>query len=138
VDVSLPPCEGEGEDGGVSRRARVLRKDPPDAERALWRRIRLRQIDGYRFRRQHPMGPYIVDFACLERKLIVEVDGGQHAAQLNYDTERTGWLQSHGYRVVRFWDHDLLRHPVSVVEEIRQVLTPHLNPPPQGGRRSKL
>lgn len=79
---------------GGGRRASVFRKHPTDAERALWRRIRLRQIDGYRFRRQHPMSSYIVDFACLERKLIVEADGGQHTAQLNDDTERTAWLQS--------------------------------------------
>jgi very-short-patch-repair endonuclease len=124
--------------GGMSGTARILRKNPTDAERALWRRLRLRQIAGCRFRRQHPLGPYVADFVCLNRKLIVEVDGGQHAAQVTHDTERTTWLEGRGYRVVRFWDNEVLRDPDSVAEVIRQALTPHLNPPPQGGRRPRL
>jgi adenine-specific DNA-methyltransferase len=121
----------------VNRQARTLRKRPTDAERALWRQVRWRQIDGYKFRRQHPIGPYIVDFVCLERNVIVEVDGGQHAVRVQQDAERTAWLERVGYRVVRFWDHEVLTELESVKEAIRLSLTPHLNPPPQGGRRAK-
>ena len=108
-------------------RARRLRSQPTDAERLLWRHLRLRQLDDHKFRRQRAIGPYIVDFACLERKLIVEVDGGQHAAQhaaaqVSYDRDRTEWLRSRGYKVLRFWNNDVLRDVGSVLEVIRQNL----------------
>ncbi len=74
-------------------KARELRKNPTDAERVLWRHRRLRQFGGYKFRRQQPMGKYIVDFVCLEKRLIVEVDGGHHSEQLKYDSERKTWLE---------------------------------------------
>jgi len=122
----------------VDRKARTLRKRPTDAERALWRQVRYRQIDGCKFRRQHPIGPYIVDFVCLERNVIVEVDGGQHAVHVEQDTERTAWLESVGYRVIRFWDHEVLTELESVKEAILRSVTPHLNPPPQGGRRAEV
>jgi hypothetical protein len=77
-----------------------------------------------------------VDFVCLERNVIVEVDGGQHALQVQQDAERTAWLERVGYRVIRFWDHEVLTELESVKEAIRRSLTPHLHPPPQGGRRS--
>ena len=121
--------------GGVDKKARTLRKRPTDVESALWRQVRLRQIDGCKFRRQHPIGPYIVDFVCLERHVIVEVDGGQHMLLVQQDAERTAWLESVGYRVIRFWDHEVLTEMESVKEAIYRSLTPHLNPPPQGGRR---
>lgn len=117
----------------MDRKARTLRKRPTDAESALWRQLRLRQIEGYKFRRQHPIGPYIVDFVCLERKLIVEVDGGQHALQVQKDSERTAWLESVGYRVVRFWDHEVLTELESVKEAIRRSLTPPPQSSPSGG-----
>jgi very-short-patch-repair endonuclease len=87
----------------ANARARSLRKNMSDAERKLWHRLRGKQIDGARFRRQHPIGPYIVDFVCLERRLIVEVDGGQHTdgAHMARDARRDQWLQAEGYRVVR-------------------------------------
>ena len=95
----------------VNTRARSLRKAPTDAERALWRALRGRQMDGLRFRRQHPLGPYIADFVCLERRLVIEVDGGQHGepAQSAHDERRSTWLASEGYRVLRFWNRDVLR-----------------------------
>ena len=104
-------------------RARRLRGRLTDAERLLWRYLRLRQLDGHKFRRQRAIGQFMVDFACLERKLIVEVDGGQHGAeQASYDRDRTKRLRSRGYRVLRFWNNDVLRDVGSVVEVIRQSL----------------
>jgi len=80
-----------------------------DTERFAWARLRSRRLAGYKFRRQMPIGPYIVDFVCLERRLIIELDGGQHVEQEDYDTKRTLWLQSQGFEVLRFWDHEVLR-----------------------------
>ncbi len=88
--------------------ARRLRKHPTDAERLLWRHLRLRQLGGYKFRRQQPLGPYIVDFVCLAKRLIVEVDGGQHAEQAEEDAQRTAWLEAQGFRVLRFWNTEVL------------------------------
>ena len=93
-----------------------------DAERRLWRALRRRQIDGFQFRRQHPIGQYVVDFVCMAAKLVVEVDGGQHADQTDSDAERTRRLADRGYHVVRFWNHDVLRQPEAVAEEIRRAL----------------
>jgi very-short-patch-repair endonuclease len=85
--------------------ARKLRLTPTDAEIRLWSRLRGKQLAGFRFRRQHPLGPYVVDFFCAEAKLIVEVDGGQHADD---GEARTRWLEARGYRVIRFWNNDVL------------------------------
>ena len=99
-------------------KARTLRKDPTDAERQLWQHLRLRQIAGNKFRRQQPLGPYIADFACLEKRLIVEVDGGQHSEQAMYDARRSRWLEKQGFHVLRFWDHEVLRD----IESVKQVI----------------
>jgi very-short-patch-repair endonuclease len=118
-------------------RARQLRKNLTDAERLLWRRLRLWQVDGFKFRRQQPLGNYIVDFVCLEKRLIIEVDGGQHAQQANYDTDRDAWLRNQGFVILRFWNNDVLKNIDGVMEVIAKNLqsTPYLNPSPQGGRR---
>jgi very-short-patch-repair endonuclease len=108
-------------------RARQLRSHLTDAEQMLWRYLRFRQIDGYKFRRQRPIGPYIVDFVCLEKKLIVELDGGQHADQKRYDVGRDRWLAAQGYEVLRFWNHDVLTNTDSVKEAIYRALN---GPPP--------
>ncbi len=94
-----------------------------DAEKRLWGRLR-REALGYDFRRQHPLGAYVVDFVCLERKLIVEVDGGQHNFQpgLKSDALRTGWLNERGYTVLRFWNNDVLLRTDDVIETIWQAL----------------
>ena len=76
--------------------ARELRKNPTEGEQALWKHLRMRQLAGYKFRRQQPIGPYIVDFVSFERRVIIEVDGGQHSRQADYDTERTAWLEAQG------------------------------------------
>ncbi|MSO80115.1 MAG: endonuclease domain-containing protein [Alphaproteobacteria bacterium] len=89
-------------------RARDLRRHPTDAERALWRHLRQRQLAGYRFRRQTPVGPFIVDFLCVEAGLVTEIDGGQHATQEAADTNRTAWLESQGLRVLSFWNNEVL------------------------------
>jgi len=124
----------------IRTRARALRKNPTEAERALWNHLRFWQVDGYKFRRQQPLGKYIVDFVCLEKSLIVEVDGGHHADQIEYDSERDAWLQAQGFSILRFWNNDILQNISSVTEAILNNLksTPFLSPSPQGGRsRSK-
>jgi very-short-patch-repair endonuclease len=120
----------------ASTRARELRTNATDAERKLWWKLRYRQVGGYRFRRQVPIGPYVVDFACLSHRLLIEVDGAQHGENIAYDRARTRWLESRGYRVLRFWNGDVLQDIEGVLETIYRALaeTPHPNPPPQGGR----
>ena len=121
--------------------ARTLRHNSTDAERRLWYYLRNRQLDGYRFRRQVPLGRYIVDFACIESKLIVELDGGQHAEQMAEDAERTNYLARGGLRVVRFWNDDVLLRTESVLEQILVALreaSPHPSPLPQAGEGEKL
>ena len=98
-------------------KARELRKNPTEVERKLWKYLRLRQLGGYKFRRQQPLGSYIVDFVYLEKKLIVELDGGQHSIQINYDAKRTEWLETHGFRVLRFWNNDVLEE-IEIVKEL--------------------
>ena len=117
-------------------RARSLRKDLTEAERALWGRLRGRQLNGHKFRRQQPVGAFIADFVCLERKLVVELDGGQHAEQAARDAERTARLESYGFHVLRFWNHDVLRDIQVVMEAIRNALLnapPHPHPLPRRG-----
>ncbi|MBM4298225.1 MAG: endonuclease domain-containing protein [Deltaproteobacteria bacterium] len=121
----------------VRKRARALRQNATEVEKLLWRRLRMWQVDGYKFRRQQPIGNYIVDFVCLEKRLIVELDGGQHAEQSEYDSERDKWLCEQGFTVLRFWNNDVLDSIDAVAEKIYRSLagTPFLNPSPQGGRR---
>ena len=93
-----------------------------DAEQALWRSLRDRQVEGYRFRRQVPIGTYIADFACLEKRLIVEVDGGQHAINEADDKIRDAWLEREGYRALRFWNNDVLSNRNGVLQRISEAL----------------
>ena len=110
--------------------ARQLRTHPTDAERRLWGRLRRRQFAGHKFRRQQPLGPYIVDFVCFDQKLVIEVDGGQHVLQVAYDTTRTAWLESEGFRVLRFWDNQVLTETEAVVGAISKAIEPGVAPPP--------
>ena len=103
---------------GIRTRARELRHPQTPAESALWREIRNGQLRGYKFRRQHPIGMFIVDFYCASRRLIVEIDGDSHAAQVEYDAVRTQWLVERGYRVVRFANRDIQRNLSGVLEAI--------------------
>ena len=99
-------------------RAQSLRKTSTDAENRLWGLLRNRQLDGWKFRRQAPIGNYIVDFVCLDAKVVVEVDGGHHQEQAGYDEGRSKWLRYEGYRVLRFWNNQVLKEIESVQESI--------------------
>jgi very-short-patch-repair endonuclease len=113
----------------------VLRNNPTDAERLLWSHLRFWQLDGYKFRRQQPLGSYIVDFVCLEKRLAVEVDGGQHSQAV--DAERDNWLRDQGFVLLRFWNNEVLKNIDGVREVIlRNLLNTYLNPSPQGGRKN--
>ena len=104
----------------ANERARELRRTMNAPERKLWRALSDRKAGGLRFRRQHPIGIYITDFVCLERRLVVEVDGGHHgeAAQIAHDERRTLWLNAEGYRVLRFWANEVMSNTEGVVEMI--------------------
>ncbi len=122
----------------VRVRARGLRQASPDAERVLWQRLRARQLDDWKFRRQHPIGGYFADFACIEAGLVVELDGEQHLdeAALRYDARRTAKLNELGYAVLRFNDREALLETDAVLTRILDWLTahrPHPNPLPQAG-----
>ena len=98
-----------------------------DAERMLWQALREKQLYGHRFRRQHPIGKYIADFACIERKVVIELDGGQHQDNVAYDEQRTAFLQENGWRVLRFWNNDALNNIEGVLFTIAENLAV---PPP--------
>ena len=104
--------------------ARQLRQRQTDAERALWARLQNRQLGGIKFRRQQPLGPYIVDFISLERRIIVELDGGQHGEDKEgaRDEERTAWLKGRGYEVLRFWNNEVLINMEAVLERIMEAI----------------
>lgn len=113
--------------------ARKLRRASTDAELKLWHHLRNRNLIGQKFRRQHPLPPYIVDFVCIESKLIVELDGGQHLEQVSRDDKRTAFLETLGFRVIRFWNDDVLLEPDLVLEEILRNLD---SPPFQGAEHA--
>ena len=98
--------------------ARQLRRQQTDAEQKLWSAIRNRQLAGLKFRRQVPIGAYIVDFYCHECRLVLELDGSQHLAQLEYDDIRTCFLQAQGIRVLRFWNNEILSNIEGVLQQI--------------------
>ncbi|MEJ2566862.1 MAG: endonuclease domain-containing protein [Gammaproteobacteria bacterium] len=114
----------------MKERARALRVRQTDAERLLWFRLRNRQLCGCKFRRQQVMGAYIVDFVCMEPKLVIELDGGQHSWQDEYDARRSRYLNGLGFKVLRFWNSDVLNSIDAVLESIRQQLIS--SPLPQG------
>ena len=121
-------------------KARELRKHLTESEQALWKHLRMRQINGYKFRRQQTIGPYIVDFVNFERRVIIELDGGQHSQQVVYDSNRTAWLEAQGYHVLRFWNNQVLEEAEAVKAVILKVLergeySPTLILPRKGGRR---
>lgn len=137
------PLEGEGKGGGWPQRgytpvirnnAQSLRKEQTEAEKKLWQLLRGKQLGYYKFRRQQPVGNYIADFTCPDKMLVIELDGGQHTEQHVYDEQRTKFLESCGYRVLRFWNTEVLENIEGVYERIAHaVATPHPTLPLKGG-----
>lgn len=99
---------------------KVLRKKPTDAEKLLWNKLRQKQLEGFKFRRQQPIDNYIVDFICFEKRIIVEVDGGQHAMQKEDDILRDTYLRQQGFQVLRFWNNDVLQNINGELEVIQE------------------
>ena len=128
--------------------AKTLRRNLTDTEQKLWYHLRAHRFMGRKFKRQKPIGRYVVDFVCLEEKLIIELDGGQHAESAEYDQERDSWLRSQGYTVLRFWNNEMMNEMEGVLEKIRlallhETLSPsRLRPPryalPTSGRGEEL
>ena len=116
-------------------RARALRRRSTATEEWLWSVLRGRRLEGAKFRRQHPMGPYVVDFFCPDAGLIIELDGSGHHGRIEADAQRTSFLQRTGNRVLRIWNNDVTENPEGVVQHILDaLLTPHPGPLPQGAR----
>ena len=103
-------------------RARQLRKELTPAEQKLWAYLRGKKLNGVSFRRQHAIGNYIVDFCAIKQKLIIELDGSQHLEQEKYDRERTAYLESQGYKVIRFWNNDVMNNISDVIRAIDTIL----------------
>jgi very-short-patch-repair endonuclease len=120
--------------------ARNLRKRLTDTERFLWSQLRARQIEGCKFRRQTPIGKYIVDFVCHEQRVIVEVDGGQHSENTEQDSIRDKWFGEQGYKILRFWNNEVLTNIEGVLEVIRDNCKSHppLNPLPSREGKEKV
>ncbi|WP_137818303.1 endonuclease domain-containing protein [Pseudomonas sp. 2FG] len=110
--------------------AKDLRKDMTDAELCLWYQLRAHRFMGLKFKRQKPLGSYIVDFVCMEFRLIIELDGGQHATQADYDRRRDRWLEGQGFTVLRFWNHEVLQQTDAVLERIRMWVEQKRPSPP--------
>jgi very-short-patch-repair endonuclease len=102
-------------------RVRKLRQSSTHAERRMWSALRDRRLLRYKFRRQHPIGLYIIDFACTRHALVIELDGGQHADD-PAEIRRTAWLEGQGWRVLRFWNNDVLGNTDGVIEAILRIL----------------
>ncbi len=141
-------AEGVGGRGGVLARVRSMRRTPTEAERALWHLLRAHHFAATKWKRQQPLGRYIVDFVCFERRLIVEADGSQHADNA-YDAVRDAWLRAQPFTVLHFWNDDILNNAEGLATAILTALKgngagiepappppPLPGPPPQGGRES--
>src|SRR5258708_25485837 len=129
-EAPLPWREGERGRGRGTLRARDLRRQSTEAEKLLWQKLRRKQFHGLRFRRQFPLGPYFGDFICLPARLVIEVDGGQHAeaAQAEHDARRSDWLCAENFRVLRFWNPDIFGNMDGVLDMI-DAATPGAPPP---------
>jgi very-short-patch-repair endonuclease len=110
----------------IRRRAQALRSELTDAERILWSKLKGRQVNGWQFRNQHPVGPYIADFACVKARLIIEVDGASHTedAQLAHDERRSAFLRKQGWHVHRVWNIDIYNNLNAVLDGIHALLPP--------------
>ena len=121
--------------GSLTKHAKTLRQNMTEAEKFLWYILKSKHFEGLKFRRQEPIGKYIVDFVCFSKKLIIEIDGGQHAEITKAkDKIRDEWLRGQGFRVLRFWNNDLLENRDGVVEDFFNSISPSpLSPPIEGG-----
>ncbi len=120
---------------------RAMRRRMTEAERNLWEHLRLRKISGFKFRRQYEVAPYIVDFICVEESLVIEIDGAQHADAVEYDAARTEFLKLAGYRVLRFWNNEVLQNADGVVQVISEALRgdgPPSQPSPCGRGKGQI
>ncbi|MHA1538640.1 MAG: endonuclease domain-containing protein [Alphaproteobacteria bacterium] len=129
--MAKPPRKAAGKEIASARR---LRKNQTDAEAHIWYRLRARQLGDWKFKRQVPIGKYVVDFVCKEAGLIVEIDGGQHAIDPGKDNKRTANLEENGYQVIRFWNNEVLGNVEGVLTEILRVLDAHPSPQPSPRR----
>ena len=116
--------------GMANDRAKQLRRGQTESERLVWQHLRRRQLGGCKFRRQQPFGPYIADLVCFEKRLVVEVDGGQHGNNAAYDLARTDWLKIQGFRVLRFWNTEVLQQIEGVKQAILLALEGDSSPLP--------
>lgn len=138
------PASGRGAGGegdSLLTRAKSLRSHQTDAEQRLWYHLRAHRFMGLKFKRQKPIGPYIVDFVCFEPRLVIELDGGQHADQTTYDRKRDAYLQAQGFAVLRFWNNQALTETDAVLDAIRlkvlELSTLSPSPSPASGRGEK-
>ncbi len=132
------PRAGEGGTQGRERvlaHAKALRSNQTDAELRLWYHLRGHRFLGLKFKRQKPVGPYIIDFICREHHLIIELDRGQHLDRVGYDRQRDRYLEGRGFRVLRFWNNDVLSDSLAVLEVIRSTLKP--SPPHLSRKRER-
>lgn len=118
----------------IHKLAKNLRINHTDAERLLWGHLRTRRLDGLKFRRQQPIGNYIVDFVCFEKKIVIEVDGGQHSWEKGRDETRDKWLSKEGFKVLRFWNNEVLNNIDGILEvvSVNCLNHPPLTPPIKG------
>ena len=110
--------------------AKSMRRQPTNAEALIWAALRGARMQGFKFKRQQPIGPYIVDFVCFEYGLIIEIDGGQHAEDVSADQHRSNWLQSQGFRILRFWNNEVIERRDDVLESIIRALREYPSPQP--------
>jgi very-short-patch-repair endonuclease len=122
----------------VLANAKVLRSNQTEAEQRLWYHLRAHRFMGLKFKRQKPIGRYIVDFICMERALVIELDGGQRADTILKDRHRDDWLRNQGYTVLRFWNNEVMQQLDGVLEQIRVVVALSPGPSPASGRGERL
>jgi len=116
--------------GRLIKFAKAMRHQPTSAEAAIWTALRGARLQGFKFKRQQPIGAYIVDFVCFEHSLIIEIDGGQHGDEVPKDQARSDWLQSQGFRVMRFWNNEVIERKDDVLESIIRALREYPSPQP--------
>jgi len=126
------------QDYQIAERSKALRKTPTESEKRLWKNLRNRQVEGCKFRHQVWIGPFIVDFVCLERKVVIEADGAQHVDNAEYDHHRSLFLETEGFRVLRFWNNEVLTNIDGVLDLIRTVLLAVHKPSPSHAARGPL